>query len=68
MPIFEFICEDCQTKFESFLRSSDDTEEVICKKCGGQSIFRIFSTFGIGGSDGGKTCGSCSAGSCEGCN
>lgn len=44
MPIFEYTCEECGSKFEKLLRRSGDT--VACPTCGGQEHLKTeFSTF-----------------------
>ena len=68
MPIYEYICESCQTKFEKLLRSMNTTEAAACPKCGHKKTTRQFSSFavGAGASSGpsdshGAGCGCCSA-------
>jgi putative FmdB family regulatory protein len=43
MPIFEYTCEDCGTKFEKLLRRSGD--EVACPSCGEHHLRTEYSTF-----------------------
>jgi len=43
MPIFEYLCEDCGTKFEKLLRRVDDATE--CPKCGEKHLSAQYSTF-----------------------
>ncbi len=73
MPIFEYVCEGCDSRFEKYLRAS--TESVSCPECQGQHVEKQLSTFaftGTGGarsSGGGSSCGGCrSGGSCAGCH
>lgn len=42
MPIFEYRCEPCETKFESFVMSSG--EHVTCPSCQGE-VKKLMSTF-----------------------
>ena len=34
MPIYEYICDDCGTKFEKLVRRSSDVPELVCPSCG----------------------------------
>jgi putative FmdB family regulatory protein len=42
MPIFEYLCEDCGTKFEKLVRNGD---AVACPSCGQAHLKTEFSTF-----------------------
>lgn len=42
MPIFEYLCEDCGTKFEKLVRRDD---KVQCPSCGKDRLSTQFSTF-----------------------
>jgi putative FmdB family regulatory protein len=43
MPIFEYRCDDCDTKFEKLVRRAD--EKVLCPQCGESHLTTQFSTF-----------------------
>lgn len=43
MPIYEYICEPCDQRFEAFLASS--SEEATCPECQGAQLRRVMSTF-----------------------
>jgi len=65
MPIFEYRCRDCGTKFEWILNSA--TAEVLCKSCDSPRVDKLLSIFSVSGtslktlsSDGGP-CGACGA-------
>lgn len=70
MPIFEYRCEDCGTRFE-FLQRGKDTPE--CPLCGSKSLKKLLSRFsasvqgGASGGNGGGTCAACSGGTCSTC-
>jgi putative FmdB family regulatory protein len=67
MPIFSYVCKDCNEKFDLFLQGSKKDEKLVCKKCGGKNIQRIFSSFGIGSkssSDSDKQQSTCPTGTC----
>ena len=42
MPIFEYLCEDCGTKFEKLVRNG---ASVACPSCGQSHLKTEFSTF-----------------------
>ena len=43
MPIFEYLCDDCGTRFEKLVRRADD--QVLCPQCGETHLKVQFSTF-----------------------
>jgi putative FmdB family regulatory protein len=74
MPIFEYICTDCQESFEKIVEKE---ESVSCPVCKGAQLEKQYSRFGMGRSSGsnypslpiyqsGGGCG-CGAGGC-GCS
>lgn len=75
MPIYEYVCAKCNSKFEKLVRSMSSTadgESVTCPKCGHAKTERQFSAFAVGagearssGGGHGGGCGCCAAaGSC----
>ncbi len=74
MPIYEYLCKDCGTRFE-LLRSVKDADTVVqCASCKGTQTQRTLSVFYAqsgsriiaGGNETG--CAGCSGGSCSTCN
>ena len=75
MPIYEYVCEDCQTQFEKIVFNK--TQEISCPKCAGKKAtlqLSVFSSAVAGDSSnsftpssggGGGSC--CGGGGC-GCN
>ena len=68
MPIFEFVCEQCEKPFEELVRSFNSVEGVICPQCGSAQVKKKISTFAskiAGGSSFslGSSASSCSTGS-----
>jgi len=45
MPIFEYKCDSCGTKFEKLVRRSDDRGSLSCPECGEQHLSQQMSTF-----------------------
>ena len=42
MPIYEYLCDDCGTRFEKLVRRDDP---VLCPSCGESHLTTQFSTF-----------------------
>ena len=45
MPIFEYKCEECGTKFEKLIYRSSEEAALSCPECGKQHLHRELSTF-----------------------
>ncbi len=45
MPIYEYVCESCSTKFEKLIRRESDLEQILCPNCGQEKARRELSTF-----------------------
>jgi putative FmdB family regulatory protein len=72
MPLYEYICTDCRTKFDA-LRSIDNADAPIaCQNCQGENTSRVLSLF-FAHSDGRSVtqsvpaCTSCSTHTCSTC-
>jgi len=48
MPIFEYVCERCEHRFETLVRSSN--EEVNCPDCASSAVAKQLSVFSSVGS------------------
>jgi putative FmdB family regulatory protein len=44
MPIFEYLCDDCGTKFEKLVRNGA-SKDVLCPSCGESHVTTQLSTF-----------------------
>lgn len=44
MPIFEYVCADCQHHFETLVRGS---AEVVCPSCQGTHLQKQLSVFAV---------------------
>jgi len=63
VPIYEYVCQDCETTYERLVRSS--AERVACPKCGSARKQLQFSTFSSPKANGASAAGEASsAGSC----
>lgn len=63
MPIFEYKCSDCESKFDFLHKSISNIEEVSCPSCGSANSKKLLSTFSssMGSS---SDFGGCASGSC----
>ncbi|MFQ6091616.1 MAG: zinc ribbon domain-containing protein [bacterium] len=75
MPIYEFECARCGEQFEELIRSAVEEKILLCPKCHGRKIRRLFSAFGFkSGSkavsslpSAGQSCRTCAAKTCDTC-
>jgi putative FmdB family regulatory protein len=70
VPIYEYVCMECESHFEELVRGE---QQVACPDCEATNVARQFSTFAVHGastqpgfgsrpSAGGGCCGSCGCG------
>lgn len=73
MPLYEYVCTDCNTRFDALVRSVATADSVSCESCSGQNVRRLISRFAtVGGFDDQATAsdfqvrsgGGCCGGSC----
>ncbi|MBL8232991.1 MAG: zinc ribbon domain-containing protein [Bryobacterales bacterium] len=67
MPIFEYRCDDCGTKFEKLLRRSAESSGVECPSCASGHLTQQLSTFAAhaNGPSAQPAMGSCPSGMCR---
>ena len=66
MPIYEYVCMECESHFEELVRGE---EQVTCPDCEASNVARQFSSFAVHGlakapASGGGGGGGCCGGSC----
>ncbi len=72
MPIYEYVCQDCQTSFEMIRSFQKADTDLTCVKCQSEDVKRRISLFNA--TSGGRSiagdagCGTCAGGSCSACN
>ena len=44
MPLYEYYCSDCKSKFE-LLVSRQHADDVVCMKCQSEKVRRLLSVF-----------------------
>lgn len=78
MPLYEYFCPECRSRFELLLSYTESESELVCMKCHSSKVRKMFSVFaaprrgsadefGFGGSesemgDFGEAGGGCSCG------
>jgi putative FmdB family regulatory protein len=69
MPIFEYACDDCGTRFEKLVRRSADADAVRCPSCGQDHLTTQYSTFAprsAAGKSKAEPISGCGGGMCQG--
>lgn len=65
MPVFEYKCHDCNSKFELLHKSSTEKEVITCPSCNSVNNKKLFSSFSASVTGGSSyNTESCSTGSC----
>ena len=71
MPIYEYVCMECESHFEELVRAplNGEAEQVHCPDCAAANVSKQFSSFAVHGmtkvtSGGGGGGGGCCGGSC----
>ena len=49
MPLYEYICKNCDHHFEVLQRMGEGASDLSCPKCGEQQVEKQFSTFAAAG-------------------
>jgi putative FmdB family regulatory protein len=64
MPIYEYICRDCDHPFQKLQSMTAGSDDVHCPKCGGDRVERQLSAFASApsGADAGRSAGCAPAG------
>ncbi len=55
MPIYEYRCDDCGTKFEKLVRRTEDVPGIECPSCGKKHLTQELSTFAAPANGGSKS-------------
>jgi putative FmdB family regulatory protein len=45
MPLYEYYCKDCQTKFELLMTYTESLVDVECARCHGANVRKLISVF-----------------------
>ena len=65
MPVFEYKCDDCGSKYDFFHKSLLKQDEVTCPKCGSTNNKKLFSAFATTNSSESEFSSSCATGNCS---
>jgi putative FmdB family regulatory protein len=65
MPVFEYKCDECGSKYDFFHKSSLKQDEVTCPKCGSAKSKKLFSAFATANSSDSDFSSSCATGNCS---
>ncbi len=70
MPLYEYFCSDCRTKFDALRPMSQADDPIACEKCEGGHTARVLSVFAAvsnGKSVAGTSEAGCACGGACGC-
>ena len=63
MPMYEYYCSSCRTRFEQLVRVAGEGERAPCPECGRPDAPRVLSTFAtVRGGDGASLAGAAGGG------
>lgn len=65
MPLYEYKCSNCDTKFEVLHKSATQTNEETCPSCNSVQIRKLFSSFSSNVSINSHSSNECSSGQCQ---
>ncbi len=67
MPIFEYVCEDCEKTFETLVLDTGET--VVCPGCESARLRRLISAHAVGRADAAPACDmpACDSAPCGAC-
>jgi putative FmdB family regulatory protein len=67
MPIYEYKCDTCETKFEKLVRRQAEELDLACPSCGERHLSQQYSTFApkVGGHSEPAAAPSCPSGMCQ---
>jgi putative FmdB family regulatory protein len=54
MPVYEYKCKSCNSKYEVFHFTKEIAEDIVCPKCKSSEYEKLFSTFSANVSPGGN--------------
>ena len=47
MPMYEFICAECESEFETLVQSAEAISSVACPECASRTVHKKLSLFGV---------------------
>lgn len=68
MPLYEYRCSDCETKFEKLIRGiSTNPDGVACPDCGSETRRLVSACAAVSRGEGGQVTSVAGGGGCAGC-
>ena len=73
MPIYEYVCLDCRTRFDALRTMKDADAPIHCRNCSSEHTSRLLSVFfaqsggRVVAGNPGASCTSCNSHSCATC-
>ncbi len=64
MPLYEYKCKSCETRYQIFHKSISKEVNVECPECGSKDYNKLFSTFSASASVNASEAPACSSGNC----
>jgi len=67
MPIYSYVCKDCDEKFDLLIGVTSEKTELKCGKCSSKNIEKLLGSFSVGasGNNAGSSGLSCPTGTCN---
>lgn len=65
MPVYEYFCADCHTRFDTLRAMSRADEAILCEHCGGMHTARVLSVFSVKSGDGASVMSESSEAGCR---
>ncbi len=68
MPVYEYLCKECNSRFDTLMRLSSASTQVACSSCSSPNVRRLMSSFAtVGGYDDEFVASSANVGGGGGC-
>jgi len=64
VPIFEYRCSDCESKFDILIKNSDDIN-IFCPDCNSSKVNKLFSAFSTSAGKDSYSYNNCASGNCN---
>lgn len=65
MPVFEYKCNECNTKYEVLHKSSLKEDGIVCPECNSTNSKKLFSSFSASVGESSVSGDSCASGNCS---
>jgi putative FmdB family regulatory protein len=65
MPIYDYRCEDCKTRYEVFHQVREEASEIVCPSCESRKYTKMMSLPSAPVINSGSSSGECYGGACD---